>query len=85
MKKRPKISIIIPVYNTEKYVGRCLDSVIDQTFRDIEVLVIDDGSTDDSPNIIKSYVQKYPFIRCFSQENFGAGAARNYRIEERRW
>ena len=53
----PKISVIIPVYNVEKYLGQCLDSVVNQTFKDIEIICIDDGSTDSSLDILKKYAQ----------------------------
>ena len=50
------ISIIIPIYNVEKYLNRCLDSVMKQSFQDIEIILVNDGSTDNSDNIIKSYL-----------------------------
>ena len=49
----PKVSIIVPVYNTEKYLAQCLDSIINQSLKDIEILCVDDGSTDSSPEILK--------------------------------
>ena len=52
------ISIIIPIYNVEKYLNRCLDSVMKQSFQDIEIILVNDGSTDNSDNIIKSYLMK---------------------------
>lgn len=72
----PKLSIIIPVYNTEKYLQRCFDSVISQSYKDFEVIVVDDGSTDHSSQIIEEYTVKYGFISVF-QSNRGVGAARN--------
>jgi len=61
------ISIIIPIYNVEKYLNRCLDSVMKQSFQDIEIILVNDGSTDNSDNIIKSYLFderiKYIYIR----------------------
>lgn len=74
---RNRISIIVPVFNAEKHIERCLLSLIDQTYKDIEILVIDDGSQDNSLNIIKEYAEHHPKIRFFSQKNSGAGAARN--------
>ena len=53
------ISIIIPIYNVEKYLNRCLDSVMKQSFQDIEIILVNDGSTDNSDNIIKSYLFEY--------------------------
>ena len=73
----PKISVIIPVYNQEKYLEQCLDSVLGQSLDDIEVLCIDDGSTDDSINILERYGLKDRRIKILQQENGGAGAARN--------
>ena len=58
--KRSKISIIVPVYNTEKYIRSCLDSLINQTIEDIEIVVVNDGSTDSSRYIIEEYKQRYP-------------------------
>lgn len=54
----PKVSIIVPVYNTEKYLAQCLDSIINQSLKDIEILCVDDGSTDSSPEILKEYSKK---------------------------
>lgn len=73
-----KISVIIPVYNVEKYLEECLNSVLNQTFKDIEVICVNDGSTDDSLAILKSYEKKDNRIRIFSQENKGQGSARNF-------
>lgn len=72
-----KISIIIPVYNGEKYIEQCLKSALSQTIEEKEIICIDDGSTDDSWNIINMYRQKYDCIKVFKQENKGSGAARN--------
>lgn len=74
----PKISIIIPVYNIENYVGACLDSVVNQTFQDYEIIVVDDGSTDQSLKIVREYEEKYKEkIKVISQKNSGQGGARN--------
>ena len=72
-----KISTIVPVYNTEKYVGRCIDSIISQTYPDWELILVDDGSTDGSLNIIESYAKKDPRINVIHQKNEGPGMARN--------
>ena len=77
-----KISIIIPVYNAENFLKECLESVISQTIKEKEILCIDDGSTDDSYEILQQYQRKYPFIRVFRQENKGAGEARNIGLKE---
>jgi len=74
---RPKVSVIMPVYNVENYLRQCLDSVINQTLRDIEIICIDDQSTDGSLGILKDYAAIDPRIRIITQKNAGAGAARN--------
>ena len=58
----PKISVIIPVYNTEKYLNKCLDSLINQTYKDIEIILVNDGSTDNSLNILRAECVPYFFI-----------------------
>ena len=73
----PAISVIIPVYNVEKYVGRCLSSLVEQTFHDFEVIAVNDGATDDSPMILHHFAEKYDFIRVIDQENAGMSRARN--------
>ena len=55
-----KVSIIIPVYNVEKYISKCLDTLVNQTLEEIELIVVNDGSTDESENIIMKYKEKYP-------------------------
>ena len=77
----PKISIIIPVYNTEKYLPKCIDSVINQTFSNIEIICINDGSTDKSLEILNDYEQKDNRIIVLSQENSKQGTARNRGLE----
>ncbi len=78
----PKVSIIVPVYNTEKYLKKCLDSLVKQTLKDIEILVINDGSKDNSKDIINSYAKKYKNIRAFDKTNGGLSDARNYGIKK---
>ena len=78
----PKISAIIPVYNKECYLKECMDSVLYQTFPDIEVICVDDGSTDSSLAILKSYAEKDTRVLVFSQEHQGAGPARNYGLSK---
>lgn len=73
----PKVSVIIPVYNAEPYLRECLDSVVHQTLRDIEILCIDDGSTDGSPAVLAEYAAADSRVSVLVQENAGAGAARN--------
>ena len=76
-KTNPKISIIIPVYNTELYLRECLDSVINQTLRDIEIILIDDGSTDNSGKICDEYKEKDERITVVHQKKEGVSVARN--------
>ena len=65
-----QVSVIVPVYNVEKYLEKCLDSLVNQTLKDIEIIVVNDGSTDNSQFIVDSYVQKYPtLIKSFIKEN----------------
>ncbi|MBQ3349641.1 MAG: glycosyltransferase family 2 protein [Thermoguttaceae bacterium] len=73
----PKISVIIPVYNAEQYLRKCLDSVVSQTFRDIEIICVDDGSTDSSPAILDEYSAKDNRVVAIHQANAGVAAARN--------
>ncbi|MCR4763264.1 MAG: glycosyltransferase [Lachnospiraceae bacterium] len=73
----PKVSVIIPVYNVEPYLRECLDSVIGQTLKDIEIICVDDGSADGSPAILEEYRQRDPRITVLTQENRGQSAARN--------
>ena len=77
-----KVSIIVPVYNVELYLEKCLLSLVNQTLKDIEVLVINDGSKDDSQNIIDDFQEKYPEkIFGFTKENGGLSDARNFGID----
>ena len=73
----PKFSIVIPVYNVENYLAECLDSVLAQTFKDFEVICVNDGSTDKSGEILKSYAQKDDRIKIIYKENGGLSSARN--------
>lgn len=72
-----KVSVIIPVYNAEKYLRECLDSIVKQTLQEIEIICVDDGSTDNSLAILKEYKQKDERLKIIEQANRGAGAARN--------
>ncbi len=71
------ISIIIPVYNCEVYLEQCLESVLQQTIKEIEIICVDDGSSDKSFEILQQYAKQYEYIHVYSQPNSGAGAARN--------
>lgn len=70
----PKISVIVPVYNVENYLKKCIDSLVNQTLQDIEIIIVNDGSPDNSQLIIDSYVQKYPnLIKAFIKDNRWSG------------
>lgn len=71
------VSVVIPVYNSEKFISRCFESALNQTYDNIELIVVDDGSDDGSAEIISGYIEKHGNIRYYYQENAGAGAARN--------
>lgn len=75
--KKPKISIIIPVYKVEGYLNRCLDSVVNQTFKDIEIILVDDGSPDDCPQLCDDWAMKDSRIKVVHKKNEGLGLARN--------
>lgn len=76
------ISVIIPVYNIKPYLDKCLESICNQTYRNFEVLLIDDGSTDGSYEKCQEYAKKYPFIQSFQQQHGGVSAARNFGIQK---
>lgn len=76
-----KISVIVPVYNAEKYIGRCIDSLLVQTFTDFELLLVDDGSQDDSGEICDAYALKDSRVRVFHKNNGGVSSARNLGID----
>lgn len=82
MNKTPKISVIVPVYNVENYLCRCVDSIINQTFTDFEVLLIDDGSPDRSGEICDEYAQKDSRVKAFHKKNGGVSSARNLGISK---
>lgn len=78
-----KISIIIPIYNAGNYLRRCIDSVIDQEYSNLEIILINDGSTDNSEEIMNEYKNKYPnLIKCYNKENTGVADTRNFGIEK---
>ena len=79
----PKISVIIPVYNTEKYLKTCLDSIVNQTYQDLEIIIVNDGSTDNSQKIVDKYIKEYPSkVKCIIKENGGLSSARNCGLEK---
>ena len=73
----PKVSIVVPIYNVEKYLRQCLDSIIHQTLKDIEIICVDDGSTDSSPEIIREYMAKDPRVKVITKPNSGYGNSMN--------
>ena len=81
MNNNPKISVIVPVYNAEKYIDRCMKSIYDQTFTDYEIILVNDGSTDNSDAICRRYQEQDTRITYLKKQNEGAGSARNRGIE----
>ena len=77
-----KISIVIPVYNVELYLRRCLDSVCNQTFKNLEIICVNDGSTDTSALILEEYAKKDNRIKVIHQKNQGLSVARNVGMRE---
>jgi len=78
-----KVSIVVPIYNLEKYVPRCLDALVNQTLEDIEIICVDDGSKDSAPQIIEDYKQRYPNkVKTFHKENGGEWSARTYGLKK---
>lgn len=78
-----KLSIIVPVYGVEKYIDKCLNSLVKQSLKEIEVIVVNDGTKDNSQKIIDKYVKKYPDkIKSYIKENGGQGSARNYGLKK---
>lgn len=78
-----KVSVIVPVYNVEKFIDKCLNSLVNQTLKEIEIIVVNDGSPDNSQKIIDKYVKKYPDkIKSYIKENGGQGSARNYGLKK---
>ena len=81
MERTPKVSVIIPVYNVEDYLCKCLDSLINQTLKSIEIICVDDGSTDRSLEVLKKYAIKDERVFVIQQKNNHAGVARNRGLE----
>src|SRR5690606_39722826 len=77
----PKVSIIVPIFNVEKYLKRCIDSLINQSYKKIEIILINDGSEDNSATICKQYAATYQQIVYIEQENQGLSGARNTGIK----
>lgn len=79
---KAKVSVVVPLYNAEKYVGRCIESILSQTFKEIEVIVVDDGSTDNGVNAVRETAGGDPRLKIIRQKNAGAGVARNRGMEK---
>ena len=77
-----KVSVIVPVYNVEKYIKKCLDSLVNQTLNGVEIIVVNDGSPDNSQKIIDEYTKKYKNVKSYIKENGGLSDARNYGIKK---
>ena len=77
-----KLSIIVPLYNVEKYIEKCILSLVNQDFRDYEIIVVNDGSPDESANIVNELKIKYPNVLLFHKENGGLSSARNFGLEK---
>lgn len=77
----PLVSIIVPVYNVEKYLEQCVDSLLNQTYQKIEILLIDDGSTDSSGKVCDDFARKYSIITAYHKKNSGLGLTRNYGLD----
>ena len=82
--KKPLISVIVPVYNVEKYLPKCLDSLLAQTWQELEIIVVDDGSPDNSWDIMQEYARRDSRVRPIRQKNGGLSAARNAGVEAAR-
>ena len=77
----PEISVIVPVYKVEQWLGPCVDSILNQTFRDFELILVDDGSPDNSGALCEEYAKKDPRVRVLHKANGGLSSARNAGIE----
>lgn len=76
-----KVSIIVPVYNAKRYLDKCLSSLVEQTYKNIEIIVVDDGSNDGSGQICDRYAEKFSAVHCYHKHNGGAGQARNFGMD----
>ena len=79
---KPMVSVIVPLYNASAYIVEALDSVLASTYRPLEIVVVDDGSKDDSLSAVQAYAKDHPEVRVLHQENAGVSAARNHGIRE---
>lgn len=81
-KQRECIAVILPVYNVEKYLGRCLESLLCQTYRNLEIILVDDGSSDASGRLCEEFAEKYRQVRTYHKQNGGLSDARNYGVQK---
>lgn len=81
MNEKEKISVIVPVWNAESSLGKCIESIIGQTYQNLEIILVDDGSSDGSLDICKRYAEKDSRIQVFHKENGGQASARNYALD----
>ena len=80
--EKPLVSVVVPIYNMEPFLNQTIDSILKSTYANIEIILFDDESTDNSFAIAQTYADKYPFIRTFKHSNAGASATRNAAIRE---
>ena len=81
MKQQPLISVIVPVYNVEQYIHQCVDSILSQTYKNLEIILVDDGSPDNCPAICDEYARNDDRVKIIHQENGGISAARNSALD----
>ncbi len=79
---KPLVSVIVPVYNAERYVAGCVESILRQSHEELDVILVDDGSTDSSPDLCDGFAARDPRVRVFHRENGGIGAAQNYGLDQ---
>lgn len=82
MCEKAKVSIIVPVYNSERFIKKCIDSVLNQTYKNIELILVDDCSPDNSPMLCDEYAKEDQRVRVIHQKNSGAGVARKTGLNE---
>ncbi len=81
---KPLVSVIVPVYNAERYVVGCVESILRQSHEELDVILVDDGSTDSSPALCDGFAARDPRVRVFHRENGGIGAAQNFGLDQAR-
>ncbi|UYM04634.1 glycosyltransferase family 2 protein [Solicola gregarius] len=82
VRRRPHLSVVVPAYNVERYLAECLDSILAQSYEPLDVVIVDDGSTDGTATIARTYADTYPNVRLVPTPNHGLGAARNRGVAE---